>query len=701
MNNNINKIYWKYKGFKFMTETNFLNKKFVVAIVWAMLFPGVGATKEYTPTTLPTVESNFSGFFWGFEGSIPAGWRGVDERFYNDNLAAPDGMFEGNDGEKENGKNAKDSCPKSGNPVVIATGNKIETEVDFVSDGEMGLYLRRSWNRHQGDNIGMFERWKTIYDSTLTVSGCFPYPGEPECTPAPDWTYIFARRSDGRSIQYNKSSDGIYYEKKASPVSKIVRQADGTWLLYSEDHMIERYSSGGMLKELKNEHGVGWTLTYGGDNGTLLQRATHTNGRYIEFTWAPKNAQYGYFPRVTKVRDPQGNYYEYTYTQDAYGKLKTVKLPGIPVTTVTYHYGYEEGVSGNAYTSLVGKSYNGTRYSTFAYDADGLATKTEHAGGIERFMFSYMPDTNGGMKVEETNPLGKKAVYAFSDDKLVSVTGQPSAHCAASYREITYDANGYQDLVSDFKDNIINYDYDASGRLAKKIEAVGKPESRTTTYAWDTAKNRILRETIAGLRETSFTYDANGRVASTSIKNLSSNGVVGQVQTTTYTYTLHPNGLVATIKIDGPIAGTGDVVTETYSTTGDLVSVANSLGHTTTYSGYNGLGLPGSITGPNGEKRSFVYDARGRKTEEKAYRNGGTQTTSYAYDGFGRLAAVTLPDGVKRYYHYDIGGRLLTESQSEAGGTFAQRIYTYNAMSKPTSITVQRTTAQPLQGTQP
>ncbi len=550
--------------------------------------------------------------------------------------------------------------------------------------------MKRTWNHHDNDRMGMFEKWTTVYDSNLSISG----------PPSPDLQYIYAKREDGRKIKYSKVSDGVYNEVKASPVSKLIRQPDDTWVLYTEDHMVELYASNGRLKELKNEHGVGWTLTYDA-SGKLLNRATHTNGRYIEFTWAPHNTQYGYTERVTRVRDPQGNYIDYSFTQDAYGKLKTVTLPGTPATTVTYHYGYEEGMSGGAFSSLTGKSFNGIRYSTFAYNSDGLATKTEHSGGVERFTFIYTPDADGGMKVEETNPLGKKAVYAFSDDKLVSVTGQPSAHCAASYREITYDANGYQDLVSDFKDNITNYDYEASGRLVKMVEAVGKPESRTTTYIWDTTNNRILRETIAGLRETSFTYEANGRVASTAVKNLSSNGVTGQVQTTTYSYTLHPNGLVATIKIDGPLAGTGDVVTETYSTTGDLVSVANSLGHTTTYSGYNGLGLPGSITGPNGEKRSFVYDARGRKTEEKAYRNGGIQTTSYAYDGFGRLAAVTLPDGVKRYYHYDIGGRLLTESQSEAGGTFAQRVYTYNAMSKPTSITVQRITAQPLQGTQP
>ena len=45
--------------------------------------------------------------------------------------------------------NRSDDCGQSaGNPVVLYTGNKVENELDFSSEGEMGLYLQRTYNPH-------------------------------------------------------------------------------------------------------------------------------------------------------------------------------------------------------------------------------------------------------------------------------------------------------------------------------------------------------------------------------------------------------------------------------------------------------------------------------------------------------------------------------------------------------------------------
>ena len=47
-----------------------------------------------------------------------------------------------------------DACAgeRSGNPVVLSTGNKVEQELDFTMPGEMGLFLERTfnafWNAH-------------------------------------------------------------------------------------------------------------------------------------------------------------------------------------------------------------------------------------------------------------------------------------------------------------------------------------------------------------------------------------------------------------------------------------------------------------------------------------------------------------------------------------------------------------------------
>ena len=38
----------------------------------------------------------------------------------------------------------KDCDEQAGNPVVVSTGNKVESVLDFSSAGEMGLYLQCS-----------------------------------------------------------------------------------------------------------------------------------------------------------------------------------------------------------------------------------------------------------------------------------------------------------------------------------------------------------------------------------------------------------------------------------------------------------------------------------------------------------------------------------------------------------------------------
>ncbi|HEC0375722.1 TPA: hypothetical protein R1R29_005229, partial [Escherichia coli] len=121
-----------------------------------------------------------------------------------------------------------------------------------------------------------------------------------------------------------------------------------------------------------------------------LQKVTHSSGRSIQFVWSNGS--------LTQVKDPAGNVYQYTYTPNAFGtgraRLASATLPGSPQTTISYHY--EDARYPGGFT---GKSYNGVRYSTFAYDANRRATLSEHAGGIERHTFSYAIESSAPVAV--------------------------------------------------------------------------------------------------------------------------------------------------------------------------------------------------------------------------------------------------------------------------------------------------------------
>lgn len=620
----------------------------------------------------------------------------------------------------------KNGCEAQGNPVVLYTGNKVEAELDFASRGEMGLFLQRTYN-HQWSATGLFgNHWLSNFDFTLAFSD--------------DENIAWLQRPDGSRLKY-LADVGLnrWYEDKAQPVAYLDRNSDGTFTYHNASRGIEIYSHDGYIIRLQNEQGVAWNFTY---EGGYLQRVTHSSGRNVQFTW---NGD-----QLVLVTDPAGTTYSYTYTANAFdygrSRLATATLPGAPTTTVTYHYEDARYPGG-----LTGKSFNGVRYSTFAYDDQQRAILSEHAGGLERFTFAYnvqsteqvvpppAPARPGGLRPLEgtgwcdyrggagrfcypsevnnqsrmaralsasasaettkaravevsttvVNPLGRRTTYGYNNGKQVSIAGDASPRCAASYKERTYDENGFPDLVSDFANNVTNFDYSPQGFLMKKVEAVATSAERTTTYEWDTAANRQIKETVAGERETVYTYEGRGNISSITVRNLSSHGVQGQTRTTNYTYTYHTNGLKASVIEDGPLPQ--DELTYNFNQLGDLISVTNSLGHATTYGDYSGLGEPGRITSVVGGISTITRDARGRLLSRREPAGSGWATSSATYDGTGNLASVTQPNGVATYFSYDAARRLVTEVRSLGDGTYAWTKHSYDAGSNRTRTEVTRT----------
>lgn len=82
--------------------------------------------------------------------------------------------------------------PGSGNPVVLATGNKIETERDFTGTGPYGLFLERTYN-FLWKHYGLFgKHWLTNFDYSLSLDL--------------DDGWIWAQRPDGRRILFRRSA---------------------------------------------------------------------------------------------------------------------------------------------------------------------------------------------------------------------------------------------------------------------------------------------------------------------------------------------------------------------------------------------------------------------------------------------------------------------------------------------------------------
>jgi len=589
----------------------------------------------------------------------------------------------------------EDPCNKKGNPIIISTGNKIEVELDFTTSGEMPLTLARTYN-HFWRGAGIFgKHWVSSFDYALTfgttdVNSCFPRPGGGTCGIGSN-AVIYAWRPDGRTIKYIKGGDGIFYEDKPQPIARIVPQPNGSFHHYTEENGFEIYSSAGYISLIRNLNNIEWVFSY--VNGTYPYRVTHTSGRYVEFSWTQG--------MMMGVRDPAGNIHSYVYNANTFGtglhRLLGAYRPGTPVTAVGYHYEVS-----TEQTALTGKSYNGIRYSTFTYDANGYATSSHH-NGQEKYTFTYTRGANGLLTVLETNPLGKQATYKFQDGKHISTTGHPSGYCPiATYALTEYDANGYPAMRSDHLNNKTAYVYNAKGQLLQKVEALGTPLQRTTQYAWHSTRNLILSVTIAGVSRTSYDHDALNRITRIVETNLSPYGVANQSRETWFTYATYGSGsggvqspgMLASVSVDGPLAAAGDLTTTQYDPQGNLISIGNSLGHQTIFSNHNGLGQPGRVMGINGDLTDYLYDARGRVSRIRSYPDGTTAAdTTYVYGANGLVSSITTAEGVTTNYAYDIQLRQTSlyrihTGALAGGGTKEELRLSYDAASNITSAAV-------------
>jgi RHS repeat-associated protein len=591
--------------------------------------------------------------------------------------------FDPNPGDFENTRDsaAKPCSEQSGNPVMLSSGNKIERTVDFVSDGEMPLTLERTYNSFW-PYATLMGNWLTPFDYTLVRS-------------APTNT-LWLQRPDGRRIRFNYNVTLTRWEEDKASSIATVTVTNGIYTHLTENGGSETYNAQGYVLSVRNRHGIGWNYQYSGGGGPInrIIQITHTNGRGITIAHNRQASR-------LVVTDPDNRAWVYSMSYGtSSATILSVTPPGTNPTVTRYTYSF-----GGTLGPLVGIDYNNVRHATFGYDSDFRATSTEHSGGVERHSFVWTgksvppalvvpdppdptcnPDTGqcenpeppaapteleqqtaryrqvlsqpqALTRVVDTNALGRATTHDLSPQlaQITETRGAQTANCPSSVANRFYDANGYLDYTLDFNGNRTEYTFNALGQLTSRIDGAGSPVARTTTMTWTTT-NQVESMTVVGMQRTEYSYDANQRLASIATVNVSPFGTLNQTLLTNVSYTYHPNGMVQTMTVDGPLQNDDEVTT--YSAAGDRLSVSNSLNHTVSWSGHNGRGQPGRMTGMNGETFDFVYDEQGRLTSVTTLRNGSARMTSYVYAASGLLDRITGADGVVERYQYDAARRL-------------------------------------------
>lgn len=523
--------------------------------------------------------------------------------------------------------------PCAGNPINLAGGFKYQVEPDYSGGALSFSRIYRSDSTWTHNTVG--ELWRHNFARTLNVSN----------------KYADITDESGGTTYYTLSG-GVWVAQDKDVTAKL-ESITGGYVYTLPNDTREIYDSNKKLVRI--EYRGGGSLDFGYDGNGLLETVSDENGREIEISYSSG--------RVSSIDTPDG---VYSYSYDGAGNLVEVEKPDS--TTREYHY--EDTNFPNALTGITDE--NNVRFATYAYDAQGRAISTQHAGGADNYDVAYNSDGS----VTTTNPLGKETTYHFNTiqgaRRLVSVEGHASASCAAANKAYTYDANGWLSSKTDWAGNVTSYTRNAKGLVTGVTESDGSAEERTTTTTYITGFNLPDVITEDG-KTTDYDYDGFGRVTSVTVTDTATS----ESRTTSYTYysnTTDANGNTVLGKlhtVNGARTDVSDITTYSYDSQGRLINITNAASHETDYLSFDAAHRPLTFTDGNGVLTTLVYDAVGRLTSST--KSGATW--SYAYDAVGNLESVTSPDGVTLVYAYD-NARRLVGIEDELGNTIT---YTLDA----------------------
>ena len=264
-----------------------------------------------------------------------------------------------------------------------------------------------------------------------------------------------------------------------------------------------------------------------------------------------------------------------------------------------------------------------------------------------------------GSEYQTVSAVGTTARITRSEyDPVNPLSSQPQPRTA--YSISGFDPQTWRQVSeSDGNGRTSTASYDAAGRIQELVRAAGSPVAASVQYTygaddWFGVPTIITRpSTRAGSRQaTSFGFtDSRFPKLPTSVvtSGFRPDGTaVSSALTIGYGTTGRPES------IDGPRTDVADTATVTYWTCttggkcGQVASVRNAVGQTTTYDDYDAAGLLKQTTSPAGVVTRYGYDARGRITSVVATGAGLSSSWSASYDNAGRMTqgrTGTVPHG--------------------------------------------------------
>jgi RHS repeat-associated protein len=250
---------------------------------------------------------------------------------------------------------------------------------------------------------------------------------------------------------------------------------------------------------------------------------------------------------------------------------------------------------------------------------------------------------------------------------------------------------GIPTSITDYRGLITTYTLDSHGNTTQRTD----PDGVSENYTYNSA-GQVLTDTDPNGNTTSYAYDSYGRIATVSypgtgspVEKLSYDSA-GDLQSVTdpmgdtITYTYDQMGRLKTEQ-DPVQAAAGKDIAYGYDAAGNLVSVTDANGHTTSY-GYNARNELLSVTDALNNVKSYTYDAEGNIT---ASIDPLGHATSYTYDANNNETSDTDQLGRITTFNYDNDNEV-TSAIDPQGNTTS---YGYNSLDEETTVTLPGQTA--------
>lgn len=548
-----------------------------------------------------------------------------------------------------------------GNPILGFYQEKIESVVDLSSGGAFPLTFQRIYRSHRArdkdiwfnsyfkdpGNHSLSDGWLHNHDIRLSVAkggggmqSTGPGGGSGEESgvgTTGGFSVVRIQMGDGSFNFFHRKNGEIPYTGR-NPLQVLTRENSASgWVLQDNEADI-RYEFDPNGRIARKVHRNGWYLLYVHSIDGLPLSVQNNFGRSLTFVYGDGN-------KLIQVITDNQRTMAYGY---ANGRLSTVRqLDG---TSVDYLY---TDATATIPPLLAGiKDENSSRYSTYTYDAEGWAIRTEKASSADRY--------STPSQREVIDPLGTSRTYNYAryanELTYVGASKAPASPDVSPIYTGALNAVGLVNYYQDQKYNQTSYTWDTSRRLPLNIkEGDGTPDARNTIIAWHPQWRLPVTITEAG-RVTNYTHDSSGNILTQTVTDT---GAGGTARTTSWTY--YPTGLIAT-----ETAPNGALTSYTYDTQGNLIKTTNALGLVDTYT-HDGEGRVLSHIAPNGLVVAYTYDVRGRVLTS----NRGGPITTFTYHPTGTLATAALPHGHTITYSYDGAHRLVGWSDNRGStGTY-------------------------------